>query len=135
MDAFASIIPFESAAISPRFHTKSGEKHIALSRIVYLKVQLNYTLFQPEDAELLMLKKGRNNHCLSHLFIVILFIPNSRKIDQSLNEATHGISVVDNDGGQITSVCIQIGHCIDVQYINLILENPHICSGHSCDSK
>ncbi len=45
------LIPFESAVQLPRFHTKAGEQFIDLSRIVYLKAQLNYTLFHLVDGE------------------------------------------------------------------------------------
>ena len=51
MDVFASIIPFESAVQLPRFHTKAGEQLIDLGRIVYLKAQLNYTVFYLLDGE------------------------------------------------------------------------------------
>ncbi len=45
------LIPFESAVQLPRFHTKAGEQFIDLGRIVYLKAQLNYTLFHLVDGE------------------------------------------------------------------------------------
>ncbi|AXE21994.1 LytTR family transcriptional regulator (plasmid) [Runella rosea] len=41
----------ESAVQLPRFHTKAGEQFIDLVRIVYLKAQLNYTVFQLSDGE------------------------------------------------------------------------------------
>ena len=45
------LIPFESAVQLPRFHTKAGEHFIDLGRIVYLKAQLNYTIFYLADGE------------------------------------------------------------------------------------
>jgi two-component system LytT family response regulator len=51
MDVFASIIPFENSVQLPRFHTKAGEQFIDLGRIVYLKAQLNYTVFYLLDGE------------------------------------------------------------------------------------
>ncbi len=45
------LIPQESAVLLPRFHTKAGEQFIDLGRIVYLKAQLNYTLFYLADGE------------------------------------------------------------------------------------
>lgn len=54
MDGFTAIIPSESAVILPRFQTRAGENIIALSRIVYLRAQLNYTVFHLSDGEQVM---------------------------------------------------------------------------------
>ena len=62
MDTFTPMIPKESAVFLPRFQTKAGEKSIDICRIVYLKVQINYTMFYLSDGEQVITTLSLSNY-------------------------------------------------------------------------
>lgn len=51
MNTQGGLFPIESGVELPRFQTKSGERTVDLSRIVFLSAQGTYTLFYLESGE------------------------------------------------------------------------------------